>query len=978
MRCLIFYIFNFCCWSAFGQSYPVKHFSANDGLASNLVYDAVQDNQGFMWFATNIGVSRFDGKEWNHYTINDGLGDNEILKIKKDNKGRLWLFGFNGAVNIIENSKIYSEQNHPVLKQLSKGFFYRHFFSNDNDEIFLSNKRTNAFFIDYQKSAIKKLNPEGTLGFFNIQGKILEIDFKSLYKLPEDITNNQNLNIQSKVQLISSYIHNKTLLAIVDDVILKIDSTGRHSIFKIELPETFNILDFYFTDENELWIVADKQGIYQYKKNGDEYVIHKKLLTESHITSSWKDNEGNYWFTSYGSGIFMYPYNFENIITYNRNDGLIENDAFAICVDKLNNIWIGHKYVNIDRIEKQSISNIKLSSSQVSVGRIGKILEHPDGHMIVSSDEGLFISKSKWNDKYYFENIELEISNNKMNKFQPIKDMVIDKKGDIYIASQENIHLISKNEISKKNIIGRRMNISQNRIFAVEVDENGVIWYSDSEGLAAFEDNKIKRFPSLSPYIKTRIEDIVAFKDCIYLSVLGTGILVLKEGKLISHLTTEQGLVSNHCSKLYPFNDVMFICTNKGLNTLRIGSDHNIKIETVSSPMTTFKQINDVFVNEQSIYLATLDGITILPNKITQDVFTSTNVYFTNINYKGVDVKENGNIVLDFNDRHIIFEFTSPAFYHPEGIKYQYKLNNNVWTTINNPLLELNELRPGNYSLQVKAKHNNLSWTRPITYNFAVATPFYLSWWFYTSLFIIIISFVTFSNKRRLKRIRNEQQMKLEYEQEINKLQLKSLQAMMNPHFVFNSLSAIQQQINAGENENANIYLTRFSKLLRKNLETINELYVTIEEEIIRLKLYLDTEKTRLGNKLNYTIHCQEGLEIYDIYIPTMLLQPLVENAIWHGIMPSEHTGEVSINFRESHGMIQIEINDNGIGYETSMKSKLQNLDKSQNLGISITKARLKYLEQKLKKPIHITIEDLSKYRSNGTRILIEMDKIID
>lgn len=978
MRYLIFYILNLYWLVSFGQSYPVKHFSANDGLASNLVYDAVQDNQGFMWFATNIGVSRFDGKEWNNYTINDGLGDNEILKIKKDNKGRLWLFGFNGSVNIVEDSKIYSENNHSVLKQLNKDFFYRHFYSNDNGEITISNKRTNSYLINYEHSTVKKLDPEGSLIFFNNDKKLYSLNFKAYYNLPPTITNKLHLEIQDSVQLISTYIHDHTFLAIIDDAILKIDSMGRHTIYKIELPKTFNILDFYFTNENELWIAADKKGVYHYKRIGDEYVVNEKLLKENHITSSWKDNEGNYWFTTYGSGIFMYPFNFENIITYNKSDGLVENDAFALCVDKMKNIWIGHKYVNLDLIEKKSIKNIKLSSSQVSVGRIGKILEHPDGPMIVSSDEGLFISNIDRNDKNSFLNIDLEISKNRVNKFQPIKDIVLDKQGNIYVASQENVHIISKDELSGKEIIGRRLDLGKNRIFAIEVDNNGAIWYSDSEGLAVYKDNKIKRFTELAPYIKTRIEDIVIFKDHIYLSILGAGILVLKDEKLFTILTVDNGLESNHCSKLYPFKDVLFICTNKGLNTLKIDKNSNIKIETVSSPMTTSKQINDVFVNDQSIYVATLDGITILPNKMEQAVFTSSNAYFTNIEYKGLDVKENKNVVIDFNDRHIIFKFTSPAFYHPEGIKYQYKLNNNNWVSINNPTLELNELRPGNYSLLVKAKHNNLNWTKPIVYNFSVATPFYLSWWFYSSIFVTVIAFVTITNKRRLKRIKDEQKMKLEYEQEINKLQLKSLQAMMNPHFVFNSLSAIQQQINAGENENANIYLTRFSKLLRKNLETINELYVTIEEEIIRLKLYLDTEKTRLGNKLNYTIHCEDGLEIYDVCIPTMLLQPLVENAIWHGIMPSEYTGEVSIHFRERNGRIQIEINDNGIGYEMSIRTKLQNLNKSQNLGISITKARLKYLEQKLKKPINISIEDLSNYGSHGTRILIELDKIMD
>ena len=139
---------------------------------------------------------------------------------------------------------------------------------------------------------------------------------------------------------------------------------------------------------------------------------------------------------------------------------------------------------------------------------------------------------------------------------------------------------------------------------------------------------------------------------------------------------------------------------------------------------------------------------------------------------------------------------------------------------------------------------------------------------------------------------------------------------MINPHFVFNSLSAIQQEINAGNSRKANNYLTRFSRLLRKNLENINESFITLDEEIQILTLYLDTEKMRMESKLNYEIAVDPELDTQNTWIPTMLLQPIVENAVWHGIAPSDNEGKLQVKFELSEGCLKVTIDDNGIGFD--------------------------------------------------------------
>ncbi|MGY0041416.1 sensor histidine kinase [Pedobacter sp. NJ-S-72] len=126
-------------------------------------------------------------------------------------------------------------------------------------------------------------------------------------------------------------------------------------------------------------------------------------------------------------------------------------------------------------------------------------------------------------------------------------------------------------------------------------------------------------------------------------------------------------------------------------------------------------------------------------------------------------------------------------------------------------------------------------------------------------------------------------------------LEQQALQAMMNPHFVFNVMNSIQHYINTKDTSSANKILTGFARLIRKNLDICTKSFISIEEEIEYLSLYLTLEKKRFGEKFNYTIHVSEEIDQDETMIPSMILQPYIENAIWHGLMPKEDGGKISI-----------------------------------------------------------------------------------
>jgi LytS/YehU family sensor histidine kinase len=191
---------------------------------------------------------------------------------------------------------------------------------------------------------------------------------------------------------------------------------------------------------------------------------------------------------------------------------------------------------------------------------------------------------------------------------------------------------------------------------------------------------------------------------------------------------------------------------------------------------------------------------------------------------------------------------------------------------------------------------------------------------------------------------------------------------MMNPHFVFNVMNSIQHYINTQNTASANKVLTGFARLIRKNLEICTKSYISLEEELEYLNLYLKLEKNRFGDKLHYIFSIDPEIDLGDTFIPSMLLQPYVENAIWHGIMPKETEGQIQINIKMLDSFyLNIEIIDDGIGIENSLKNKK---DTHISKGMQLTKERLNLLAQIEAKPIHLNVHQNA---INGTTVSISI-----
>ncbi|MDE3184217.1 MAG: histidine kinase [Bacteroidota bacterium] len=231
----------------------------------------------------------------------------------------------------------------------------------------------------------------------------------------------------------------------------------------------------------------------------------------------------------------------------------------------------------------------------------------------------------------------------------------------------------------------------------------------------------------------------------------------------------------------------------------------------------------------------------------------------------------------------------------------------------------------------------------------------------------------------KIKSIEADQQLRKQkaeldnISKQLTEMQLAALRSQMNPHFIFNALNSIKKFVLSNDAENADIYLGKFSKLIRSILNTTREANISLGKEIEMLTLYLELEKLRFGKKLNYHIYVDPSLEEGSIFIPTMIVQPFIENAMLHGIMHKDCCdGEILVSFLDHEDHLEINVKDNGVGRKAAADISLNKNDFHTSLGIEVTARRLEALKTNSEIPSGIEIVDLEE-KGNPAGTLVKI-----
>ncbi|MES2774121.1 MAG: two-component regulator propeller domain-containing protein [Bacteroidota bacterium] len=349
----------------------------------------------------------------------------------------------------------------------------------------------------------------------------------------------------------------------------------------------------------------------------------------------------------------------------------------------------------------------------------------------------------------------------------------------------------------------------------------------------------------------------------------------------------------------------------------------------------------------------------------------------------------------------ITLHFAAIDLMGSKNILYQYQLNglSNTWDTATDiRQITYSALAPGKYTFLLKVSKDGLHWQDSEPVYFTIARPWYRTWWFVAICLAMAATaiFILIRNRERTYRLAQQQQAKemqykLELGQALNAVQQQELElallhknlagaqltatrAQMNPHFIFNALNSVQQYILQGNVDEANKYLAKFSRLQREILNHCDQQFITLQKEIDMIRLYVEFEQLRLNDSFHFSVTLDEDIDTDELLIPPMVLQPFIENAIWHGLQPRESERRLSIDFAlDAIGdYLLCTITDNGIGRSAAGKNKVA-LQKQPHIskGLHLVSERLDLLQQQYGGTFKATITDLyhADQTSNGTRV---------
>lgn len=948
LKILILLIYSFATVLAKAQDYNYIHYTNKDGLAGNTVYGVAQDKDGYMFFATENGLSRFDGKEWKTFTVKDGLPDNEVLVIFGDSRGRVWLGTFNKSICYYYKGVIHNNLNDSIIKKINLTSLLFKIHEIENGDIILS---TNESIIDFKNDGtVAKIltNNQDIAGYDFFAEKNL-IAKGSFLRKGNRVFLFDGENIYDSI--VTGIFYNFNRMLPVWQQMNNLDSFSKFNSFYSNA-SNINSIDLYSEDvgflntNNGTWLLSNQGS--------------KQFLPNIKTGHAFIDAENSFWITTLGNGIYKVQSDEVKSFSLPKIKGNPNKEVFAI-TGCHNNIYAGASYGKLlsIKVRKQYLldfqPHIQHSLNRSELNRLTT--------SIGLNDKALFLGFDSYIAK--FEN-----SHRKFNyKIIAIKSIENIDGNYILVASK---HLCLKLRSCDLKVVDTLF--PQRSTYANYL--NHQYYIGTTNGLFIVNESKQQSYlGNIHPALKRRITCIKNYNNCVYVATADAGIVVLYNNKVVAAINDSMGLSSNSVKTLHISGTTLWVGTIKGVNKIDLNTNKVITKYSTSDGLPS-DIINAIYYDntDSTVWVGSTEGLTyfkekdILGQSMCNLVMENITVSKTNIN------RDSNNLSLKYNDN-IQFQFVGISLRSGDEILYHYKLQglDANFNTTTERFLSYPSLPSGNYTLQLYATNKFGVKSKTYTCTFTVAPPFWKTWWFYTlelSVFAFIIWIILYT---RFKRKQKEYKLNADFKVLLADMEQQALQAQMNPHFIFNSLNSIQQFMLQNDKQQANKYLTSFATLIRKTLDYSAKKSISLTDEIDYLNQYVALELLRFNNSFTYTINVNDDLEVDLIKIPALLLQPFVENAIRHGIRnkPS-NDGVLLIDFKMLDDNLICTIEDNGIGRKKAQEIKSTTHIEYQSKGLDITQKRITLLNTKPDNKFDIQIIDLMNDNvAIGTRVVV-------
>lgn len=919
----------------------ISKISFQEGLKTQVIYDLFIDDKGLLYLGTDQGLMSYNGTFFKPYGFKNSLSP-AIDQLQLDGQGKLWCKNFSDQIFYFEKDTLIAHQNvNQFLAKKQENLV--DFFAGDKLLYFITEKHLYA----------EKQN-----------GKIVEIiAFKNdnlFFKLHFDksserlfVLSNYTINEIKDTILFKSYqtIEGQKDMALIDGKIFYFLKGNKNKLYtlknEITIPEKSQQNQYFYnlikTDE-ELWLCTS-DGVKELNPVTEK--IENNILTGVRVNDITKDFEGNYWISSVDNGLFFMP-NKQMMVFKPKNQKLSQN-YLTIQADEKGNIYVGTTKGEILKLDNNlNLKHVYKAEITIEISYI-----YPYKDYLISSS-GIFRNED----------------NQAITKNYLGKDISLDNLGNFIIANYNSASLIPTQldnavnipegfkqwaEYDEKLLNDNSFTLRSKRSRAVHFSQKNKGYYVGfSDGFFKFNlDGSIEE-------IKTEREEKIIARDIdedtqgnLWVATTQQGLLMLNKNNKVQIFNAQSGLSGDYCKKVQVDNNGVWVLTEEGLDYLNA----NNKILNVGSNFGLKNAgINSFLVFNDKIWLATKDGLIYFSkNGLSKAPDPFLDIAISHKNGEFVKNKD----AIPYQKNNLIVDLNAILYKNAGDYSFEYILQpyQKQWQSQDARQNQLNflSLSPNKYTLKVRINAGSFV-SKEKVISFEVLKPFWAEQWFILSSFLMLCLLMFGVYKWAVKRAQKVQTVK----EKLAISQLTAIRSQMNPHFMFNILNAIQGLIYSNQKSEANSFIGTFSSLMRKTLDISARREISIEDELETIELYISLEKARFDNEeFQYNIILPE-IDLSKYTIPSLIIQPFVENAIKHGLMHKRGLKRLIIQLKKYDNTYwEFSIEDNGIGRKKSMEINKKIKNKHQSFAMNAIYERINLINKLNKLPLKIEIEDL-------------------
>lgn len=932
MKFIVFFIplftFSLTSFSAPKGKEAAINYTVKDGLPSNTVYCVEQDLDGCIWFGTDKGLSKFNGREFINFDIADGLPNNEVFNLVCDKKNRIWIHTLSNQVAYYSKGKLFTIQNTPILRYIIAEIgSVRDIFKDNRERIWVITEPFTCFIIDTADN-LKKVN------YFRYCDKFTCVTKNEKKVLFSTVSGTYRLNQQDKLIPISD----KPANHYSEDIILMgnklVERTYDNKLVFHSIDSTVPML-ITGKDGHRLIQIDDNLLANRIVNNGLEIYntstgcLNQIILKEQSTSYIFKDRYSKYWVTTLGHGIYL----FADLNARKLNNHKLEQ---VTCISNDEDIvYYAESGGDVFVYEKRTNLLKVVPPQSRELGRLMKIFSEISEKKLLLYDYGI-----------------CELIKGKQRPFLPKIDAIGSFK-NIYFIRGRYYFLCSGGIALYDKKLKHKKYYSDPKRYYTMCDYKGVLYFGTERGISIIRNKEIVDLEIEN--LNCSVSHLVEFQGSLYIGTSDRGLYKLLRGAEGFRAKKINSCSANSIKQLTVNRNTLFVTTNKGCFILDSAENLKAKISRLQGLLSG--NLLGLALDSNKLYFATANNIV----SIKRDQQKLVNVPQLNIGSVIVNqdtLYDKRSFHIRSNDK-VIINYSIVSSLIEGEIKYYYRILNKEmeWSLASEDFFILNGLPAGDYKLEIYASIDDIEKTSIKSIHILVDPRFWETALFKGALFLAILLLVFFGIRSYYRRIAIRLNAEHVKNNLINELQLKNWQNRFNPHFIFNSLNVIIYFFKLKDYDKGVKFIEQYSDVLRYTVDNSEKLLTSLKTELLNLKKYFEVEKTKKSLNANLQIVVRNENELEPVYIPTFFLQLVVENSIKHGIQAMEN-GIVKIDVSVTKEEVRCVVSNNGVGLDEVLSS-------STGIGLKLIDDKINLLNELLGANFTYHIENINDYHGH-------------